>query len=694
MFAARSKPRFSSLAFVALLLLFSSLSGSSAHAQQRTARDLRPDVPRALAARNNTDAHRPQARKGGYTPRTDKQTRPLRPRSTVPIYGGRRRMRPARIVAIDKKVEGAHPSAAARQFLPRVSAGTPLSRVLHTSQLSNLSSAGTHEQLVDQSGDLEADERTTFDTLGGSFDIALGRSGSRYEVYTATDDRGTATTSDDRSIGVLVLALDSNGDYQRDTSSTFDLERDFQLPSAVSVVSGTSKNGREFVVVSSSGYYDFDNPADPSNEPSAGVVLLVRDPSTGGFDPARSRSLIRVGSNELNNANALALLPNNDLLVADFTSNELRIVRDTNADGLPDQLDPEPFYSYRFSDDAPLDIAANSRGVLFSHSVGNDTVLLALYDTNANGFADTEEVVVEGLSIDDNLVLHGLTVDREGTVYVVEDALGASDTTGDGGNGGAALVDAFPDPALNGVLRDGALYTMADDPATHALTGLAFGTDTRLAPVASLSLTNSASLRGNATRDGLGTILGARLTEGRRGASAAEAVRRRVSVTIEGTHAPVHSFADEQINVYIPDSVGTGVRSVVVYVDDNVIAAQDVTIANVNPALFTANGTGAGDAVALLSSGMRYTRAPFPARFNNQPSVVALFGTGFRRGTPVTASIGGRAAVVEYAGASADFPGLDQINLRLPDNTLGTPAVVLRTADGATSRSDVVIRVN
>jgi uncharacterized protein (TIGR03437 family) len=167
-----------------------------------------------------------------------------------------------------------------------------------------------------------------------------------------------------------------------------------------------------------------------------------------------------------------------------------------------------------------------------------------------------------------------------------------------------------------------------------------------------------------------------------------------VSVTIEGTPAPVHSFADEQVNIYVPDSVGTGVRTVVVYVDGNIIAAEDVTIANANPGLFTINGTGAGEAVALLTSGMRYTLSPFPARFNNQPSVVALFGTGFRRGTPVTATVGGRAAVVEYAGASGDFPGLDQINLRLPDNTLGTPSVVLRTADGATSRNDVVIRVN
>jgi uncharacterized protein (TIGR03437 family) len=693
MFAARSKPRFSSLAFVALLLLFSSLSGSSAHAQQRTARDLRPDVPRALAARNNTDAHRPQARKGGYTPRTDKQTRPLRPRSTVPIYGGRRRMRPARIVAIDKKVEGAHPSAAARQFLPRVSAGTPLSRVLHTSQLSNLSSAGTHEQLVDQSGDLEADERTTFDTLGGSFDIALGRSGSRYEVYTATDDRGTATTSDDRSIGVLVLALDSNGDYQRDTSSTFDLERDFQLPSAVSVVSGTSKNGREFVVVSSSGYYDFDNPADPSNEPSAGVVLLVRDPSTGGFDPARSRSLIRVGSNELNNANALALLPNNDLLVADFTSNELRIVRDTNADGLPDQLDPEPFYSYRFSDDAPLDIAANSRGVVFSHSFGNDAVMLAVYDDNNDGRGDADEVVVEGLSLDNNLILHGLTVDREGTVYVIEDASGAADTTSDGGNGGEPRIDAFPDPALNGILRDGSIFFFADDAATQSLTGLSFGVELVLAPVRNLSLTNAASLRAPATRDGLAAVLGAGLTRGRSGATQSEASKQNVFVTVEGVVVPVLSFGDSQINVYVPKGVALGANSVVVYVDGEVIAADDQQILLDNPGLFTYTQTGTGEAVALLASEMRYTASPFPAMSGNSPSVISLFGTGWRNALPVTVLVGGRTATVEYAGAAGGFPGLDQINVRLPEGTTGAAHVYVTTANNATSRADVFVNV-
>jgi hypothetical protein len=327
------------------------------------------------------------------------------------------------------------------------------------------SSAGTDEQFVDRNGDLVADERTTFDSTGGSFDIAVGRSGARYEVYSATLN-GTL-------VGVLVVALDTNADYQIDSSTTYNLRTDFSLPSAAAVVTGNSKAGREFVIVSSSGYYNAANPNDPNNEPSPGIILLVRDPATGGFDNARSRELVKVGDNQLYNANALALLPNNDLLIADFNSDELRIVRDTDDDGVPDTLSTTPYYSYRFSNDAPLDVAVNSRGVVFSHSAGNDMVMLALYDDNSDGRADRDEVCVEGLSIDNNLFLHGLTVDGPGNVYVIEDASGLLD--GAGGNGGLPRIDAFPDQLQDGFLSDGSIFSTADNSVSLALTGLAFG---------------------------------------------------------------------------------------------------------------------------------------------------------------------------------------------------------------------------
>ncbi len=420
--------------------------------------ELRPDWQRALAAQPDSVGSEVKGRANGYTP--SQARRSERPRETLTA--------PRRDASNARSSGSALSRVSNALNIPATSSiqpGTPLTQILHTSQVSLVSSAGTDEQFVDRNGDLIADERTTFDSAGGSFDIAVGRSGARYEVYSAT--------LNSTLVGVLIVALDTNGDYHMDSSTTYNLRTDFALRSAAAVVSGTSKAGREFVIISSSGYYNSANPNDPNNEPSPGVILLVRDPATGGFDNSRTRELVQVGDNKLYNANALALLPNNDLLIADFHSDELRIIRDTDNDGMPDTLSTTPYYSYRFSNDAPLDVAVNSRGVVFSHSAGNDMVLLVLYDDSGDGVADRDEVCVEGLSIDNNLFLHGLTVDGPGNVYVIEDASGAFDGTG--GNGGSPRIDGFPDRFQDGFLSDGSVFTRADDLLSQGLSGLAFG---------------------------------------------------------------------------------------------------------------------------------------------------------------------------------------------------------------------------
>jgi len=419
--------------------------GNRGHAQTVTS-NIRRDIKRAL----NTLPHRgSDARANAYRPGRSLERLNFRPRTNDKVSTNR-------IARIELSEQ---PSTTAP-----ISAGTSLSKILHTSQLSLSSTAGTDEQFFDKDNDLVADDRTTLDSAGGSFDIAVGKSGTRYEVFSAT--------LNNTLIGVLVTVNDTNGDFHADFTATYDLHRDFNLPSAAAVVTGNAIDGREFVIVSSSGYFNSDNPNDPHNEASPGVVLLLRDPNTGGFDTAQSKTLVTVGDNKLFNANGLALLPNNNLLIADFASDELRIIRDTNGDRIPDTLDTTPYYSYQFSDDAPLDVAANSQGVVFSHSEGNDTLLLAIYDDNHDGRADHDEVAVEGLSIDNNLFLHGLTVDSNGTVYLIEDATASED--GSGGNGGTARIDAFRDPLQNGVLGDGKLFVQADS-NSFGLSGLGFG---------------------------------------------------------------------------------------------------------------------------------------------------------------------------------------------------------------------------
>lgn len=656
--------------------------------QTITNEPLKPDVRRALLRqekRSTNTTATDGARSNGHTPQRDSLTLPARPATVDENLTSRR---PARVVTSNADERQTTPDAIIQPSINTIRAGTSLSRVLHVSQLSLNLTAGSVEQYVDQTGDLIADERATFDRAGGAFAVAVGKSGARYEVF-------SAISNGNRNVGVLVLALDTNGDFARDSSTTFDLERDFSLPSAVAVVSGTSRQGSEFVIVSSSGFFNRNNPNDPNNEPSAGIVLLVRDPSTGGFDTSRSRSLVRVGSNQLNNANALALTPKGDLLIADFDSNELRIVRDTNGDGIPDTLDPKPFYLFRFADDKPLAVAVNSRGVVFTHSFGNNAVMLAVSDTNNDGYADRDDVVVQGLSLDNNLIFHGLTVDRAGNVYVIEDASGAADSSGLGGNGGRPRVDAFPDPALNGFLRNGAIFANADDANSQALSGLAFGVDTTLGAVGRLSLVNSASLQATATRDGLASIFAPQLsqvslTRGASGTTNADAIAKGVSVTVEGVTANVLSFNDSQVNIYVPANVGTGTKSVVVSINGVVTAADDVRVVDAAPAIFTKSQNGAGEAIALLTSNIAYTASPFPAQTNNQPSVIALFGTGWRNSLPVTVRIGGQNAPVQFAGATT-FNGLDQINCAIPAGVSGTVSVVVTTANGATSRSDVVI---
>jgi hypothetical protein len=450
---------YSLLLILGLVTLFgASLISAQTVSAQTINPDLRPDLQRARATPADTAGSSGKARPNGYLP--TRAGRGVRPAESAP-----RRVSTNRVNA-SPALSSARPAnelniPATSQIQP----GTPLTQILHTSQVSLISSAGTDEQFGDRNGDLIADERTTFDSVGGSFDIAVGRSGARYEVYSATLNNSL--------IGVLVVGLDTNGDYRSDSSTSYNLRTDYAFRSAAAVVSGVSKAGREFVIISSSGYFNESDPNDPNNEPSPGVILLVRDPTTGGFDNSRTRELIHVGDNQLYNANALALLPNNDLLIADFHSDELRIVRDTDNDGVPDTLSTTPYYSYRFSDDAPLDVAANSRGVVFSYSAGNDMVMLALYDDNSDGVADRDEVCVEGLSIDNNLLLHGLTVDGPGNVYVIEDAAGAFE--GPGGNGGTPRVDGFPDRFQDGFLSDGSVFTRADDGLSQGLSGLAFG---------------------------------------------------------------------------------------------------------------------------------------------------------------------------------------------------------------------------
>jgi uncharacterized protein (TIGR03437 family) len=120
------------------------------------------------------------------------------------------------------------------------------------------------------------------------------------------------------------------------------------------------------------------------------------------------------------------------------------------------------------------------------------------------------------------------------------------------------------------------------------------------------------------------------------------------------------------------------------------IAHFTISVVNAAPGLFAvARGTGA---IAASNEDGSYNSASNAAP---RGSVVTLYGTGDgQNNTDITLTIGGYLAALLYAGPAPGFPGLMQINARVPAGFLppGNQAVVL-TVGKASSQTGVTLAV-
>lgn len=132
------------------------------------------------------------------------------------------------------------------------------------------------------------------------------------------------------------------------------------------------------------------------------------------------------------------------------------------------------------------------------------------------------------------------------------------------------------------------------------------------------------------------------------------------------------SFAgDTQVNFYLPADVPLGTVRVTLDSPNGASTTASITVVAVAPGLFNVYQS------LLGSDGTQY---------------LVLYGTGLRGRSSladVTATVDGRAARVDYAGAQPEFPGLDQVNVRV-DPPLTAPAT-LRLQVGAIAANSLVI---
>jgi uncharacterized protein (TIGR03437 family) len=175
--------------------------------------------------------------------------------------------------------------------------------------------------------------------------------------------------------------------------------------------------------------------------------------------------------------------------------------------------------------------------------------------------------------------------------------------------------------------------------------------------------------------------------------------------------AQLYYVGPGQINYYVPSGAAPGLATVSVFRNGGgtgestlpagaLVASGTVQVQSVDPGIYTANGSGSGvpAAVYLTAAGGTVSAAdvftctggagtctPVPINLGgaNTQVAVELFGTGIRhKAGAVTANAVTAAGVVQpltvlYAGAQSTQPGLDQVNLQIPQTLAGSGTVTI-----------------
>jgi uncharacterized protein (TIGR03437 family) len=145
-----------------------------------------------------------------------------------------------------------------------------------------------------------------------------------------------------------------------------------------------------------------------------------------------------------------------------------------------------------------------------------------------------------------------------------------------------------------------------------------------------------------------------------------------VSVTVNGTPAPLFFVSPFQINYQIPPTTAVGPATIVVHRADGTTLSETLQVVGSAPRIFTLDQTGSGTGAIL--DGRTFLLGPFNVRTEKgEATILAVFLTGLGdAGSASSVSsrvkvwVGGVEARVLYAGPQLGFAGLDQINFELP----------------------------
>jgi uncharacterized protein (TIGR03437 family) len=192
-----------------------------------------------------------------------------------------------------------------------------------------------------------------------------------------------------------------------------------------------------------------------------------------------------------------------------------------------------------------------------------------------------------------------------------------------------------------------------------------------------------------------------------------------VSVTFNGTPAPLFFVSSMQINAQLPSGLTGTTASVVVTSGSTSSTARTIQINQVSPAIFTLNqqGTGQGAVFHANSLTLAAREGAFAPNLQSRPAragdVLTIYANGLGPVTPAvqdgrntldqlrnttirpTVLVGSATvpdADVFFSGLAPEFVALYQINFRMPPGVAAGDAVPIRIRmSGAESSSQVTI---
>jgi uncharacterized protein (TIGR03437 family) len=189
-----------------------------------------------------------------------------------------------------------------------------------------------------------------------------------------------------------------------------------------------------------------------------------------------------------------------------------------------------------------------------------------------------------------------------------------------------------------------------------------------------------------------------------------------IQVLIDNNPVPLYYVSPGQINFLVPMSMatsGTAEFQVVKASLGQVLASGSATLDRVAPALFTANGGGTGQLAALNADDNSVNS---PTNMVSRSKIISLFGTGggYVTGAPpdgvaptgaINIDANTRVIVgtdfvpaenISYSGLAPGFPGLWQINVKIPDSVLPNAqvpvVVVVNSISSNSGKGGLILR--